>query len=515
VTAAAPVVELATGRLRGERGDGVSVFRAVPYARPPVGPLRFRPPEPAPPWAGVRDATADGPICPQLLTPLETLVGRPDLPQDEDCLTVNVWTPATHGGRRPVLVWIHGGAWLNGTGAESWFDGSSFARRHDVVVVTMNYRLNVFGWLHLGGLSDDEADSGNAGLLDQVAALRWVREHIGAFGGDPARVTVAGESAGAMSVGTLLATPTASGLFHRAILQSGVGANVTTPEAATAMTRLILDRAGVPADRAGVAALRALPAGRLLGAYTQLLMDDPMVHAPEELGFQLGPVAGVPSLPQPPVDAIRDRGAAAAVPVLVGTDAHEMEIMRLNGEAFYDLDDAEVDRRFHRLFGPAADDAIAIFQKAAQETGGNPWTAVDTDRLFRIPSIQLAEDRERHGARTWMYLFRWPSSALGGRLGAAHTVEIPFVFNTLATPAAHAVTGGDEVSAQPLADLVHRTWAQFVTAGDPNHDGLPAWPVYDSTRRATMILDTQSFVEDDPERERRLLWRSMAGGPST
>jgi para-nitrobenzyl esterase len=506
--AEASIVELGPGRLRGEAGDGVTVFRGIPYAAPPVGDLRFRPPAPPTPWDGVRDAVAFGAIGLQVPTPLEVQQGRMDLPQDEDCLFLNVWTPACDDARRPVLLWIHGGAWLNGTGAAHWFDGTSFARRHDIVVVTINYRLDVFGWLHLGALSADEPDSGNCGLLDQVAALRWVHDHIAAFGGDPGTVTIAGESAGSMSVATLMATPAAEGLFHRAVMQSGVGVSHTTTERAAAVTEQILHHAGISADGDAVAALRALPADGLLDAYLGLLMADPLLLAPEQLEMVLGPVVGTPSLPRTPVDATR-AGASAGIPVLVGTDEHEMEIMQLNVPTFYELDETELERRFRSVFGTAAEHASAMYREAAKETVGRPWTVVDTDRLFRVPSIELAQDREPHGASTWMYLWRWRSLACDGGLGAVHTVEIPFVFNTLQTAPGLAITGDPSPSAQDLADAVHATWAQFIRHGDPNGGGLPEWPRYDRARRATMIIDVESAVEDDPERDRRLLWAGI------
>jgi para-nitrobenzyl esterase len=500
------IVDVGAGQLEGERTGEVSVFRGVRYAEAPVGPLRFRPPEPVRPWAGIRQATSFAPICPQIPTGLEAMQGRMDLPMDEDCLALNIWTPGCDGAHRPVLVWIHGGAWLNGSGAADWFDGSSFARLHDIVVVTIGYRLNVFGFLHLGLLASGETESGHVGMLDQIAALEWVRDHIEAFGGDPGAVTIAGESAGAMSVGTLLAMPPAHGLFHRAIMQSGVGAVLTTPQRAHGMTEAILGKAGIPADDKGPAALRQLSHQELLDAYLGVLMDNPMEQAPEEMLPDFAPVVGLPSLPEPPFDAIAS-GVSGAVAVLLGTDEHEMEVMRWSLPAFYDFDDATVDERMHRLFGDQADTAQALYKNAAGDSGRNRWTSVDTDRLFRVPADRMATLRADGEAPTYLYLWRWPSTAMEGRLGAVHTVEIPFVFNTLTSQQAIDTVGALTPEAAALALRIHATIAAFVRTGDPNTTaGLGHWPAFNSARRPVMVIDANSGIQDDPYRDHRLLW---------
>ena len=336
------VVELRAGRLVGVRKEGVSVFWGVPYAQPPVGPLRFRPPVEGTPWEGVRQARSFGSIAHQFPTDLEQMQGRLDLPQSEDCLTLNIWTPQPDTARRPVMVWIHGGAYLNGTGAAEWFDGTSFATRHDVVLVTINYRLAVFGYLHLAGLSPEEVGSGNCGLLDQIAALQWVADNIASFGGDPDNVTVFGESAGAMSVGVLLGTPGAAGLFHRAILQSGAASNVTTAEDATAVAVAVLAALGLSPDGEGVTRLRELPASEIMAAYGAVAVS----HAPDMAAARIvptfAPVVDGAVLPQEPLRAIRE-GASSSVPVMIGTNRDEMEVMRLLDKSIYDFGDDEID----------------------------------------------------------------------------------------------------------------------------------------------------------------------------
>jgi para-nitrobenzyl esterase len=503
------VVQLGAGQIEGVRVDGVSVFRGVPYAQPPVGPLRFRPPQECAPWEGVRDARNVGPIAHQFPTDLEEMQGRLDLPQSEDCLTLNIWTPAPDGAHRPVMVWIHGGAYLNGTGAAEWFDGTSFATRHDVVLVTINYRLAVFGYLHLADLSPDEVGSGNCGLLDQIAALQWVADNIASFGGDPDNVTVFGESAGAMSVGVLLGTPEAAGLFHRSILQSGAASNVTTAEDATAVAVDVLATLGLSPDVEGVTRLRELPASDIMAAYGAVAVS----HAPDMAAARVvptfAPVVDGVVLPQEPLRAIRE-GASSSVPVMIGTNRDEMEIMRLLDKSIYDFGDEEIERRAVNLFGDLSGEALALYRGPGRGTTENVWTAVDTDRTFLMPAIALAEAHVAAGGATWLYFFTWTTTAFGGRMGAVHTLEIPFVFNNFALGASPELTGGPPAHAHDLGERMHRTWAQFARHGDPTHDGLPAWAPYEPEQRATMIFDSECAVVSDPQRDRRVLWNTWA-----
>jgi para-nitrobenzyl esterase len=503
------VVSLRAGQIEGVRVDGVSVFRGVPYAQPPVGPLRFRPPVASAPWEGVREARNVGAIAHQFPTGLEEMQGRLDLPQSEDCLTLNIWTPAPDRASRPVMVWIHGGAYLNGTGAAEWFDGTSFATRHDVVLVTINYRLAVFGYLHLAGLSPDEVGSGNCGLLDQIAALQWVADNIASFGGDPANVTVFGESAGAMSVGVLLGTPTAVGLFHRAILQSGAASNVTTAEDATAVAVAVLAALGLRPDVEGVTQLRARPASDIMAAYGAVAVS----HAPDMAAARVvptfAPVVDGIVLPQEPLRAIRE-GASSSVPIIIGTNRDEMEIMRLLDDSIYAFGEEEIARRAVNLFGDLSGEALALYRGPGRGTTENVWTAVDTDRTFLLPAIALAEAHVAAGGATWLYFFTWTTTAFGGRMGAVHTLEIPFVFNNFALGASPELTGGPPAHAHHLAERMHRTWAQFARHGDPSHDGIPLWAQYEPEKRATMVFDTECAVVRDPQRARRLLWSAWA-----
>jgi para-nitrobenzyl esterase len=510
MTVSDTTVKVSGGLLRGTVADGCLVFRGIPYARPPIGPLRFRPPVTCEPWTDVLDAAAVGPISYQFPNSLEMLQGRPDLPQSEDCLSLNVWTRNTDGDDRPVMVWIHGGGYLNGTGAADWFDGTSFALTHNVVLVTINYRLNVFGYLHLANLAPNEEGSGNCGLLDQIAALKWVRDNIASFGGDPNNVTLFGESAGAMSVGVILGTPSAAGLVHRAILQSGAAVNVTTAEDATAVTTSILAHLGLSPNQQGVAELRRLPAGRIMEAYGAVMVSQPPDMAAKRVIPTFAPVVDHFVLPVPPMEAI-SAGASASVPVMIGTNVDEMEIMRLIEASIYDFDDDELWRRAGNVFGDLASDALALYRVLGHGTTQHSWIAVDTDRMFLLPAIELAETRTGAKGITWMYLFRWATSSFGGDLGAVHTLEIPFVFNTLDRSGSLELTGGPTEAARPLAEEMHRTWAAFARNGDPTNKSIPEWTPYESGRRATMIFGLPCVVEDDPLRNRRVFWQERLG----
>lgn len=479
------------GDVRGVVDDGVHVFRGVPFARPPVGPLRFRPPQPPDPWTGVRDAIEFGDVAAQLPSPVEALFGALPPSHSEDCLTLNVWTPGLDDARRPVMVWIHGGAFVNGTGSTPWYDGGRFARRGDVVVVTINYRLGAFGFLHLGLDGGEEwAGSGNLGILDQVRALEWVRDNIEAFGGDPGRVTIFGESAGAMSVGTLLGTPAADGLYHGAILQSGAASTVMTADAAAETTSLVLDAAGVKSARD----LAGLPTDAILAAQEKVLAR-PM----GDIGLPFQPVLDGVVLPENPLRAVGG-GRRGNVPTLAGTTLDEMTLFLVLDLRIGDLDGAGITKLMESAFGPRAEEAVAVYTR--NRPGVTPrdvYTAIATDRVFRVPAIRLAEAQHGRGVPAFMYLFAWPTPVFGGSLGACHALELPFVFDNLDQPGASTFTG-DGPERQGIADTMHRAWIDFAHRGDPG------WPAYDPGTRSTMRFDTTSEVVDDPMGDERSLW---------
>jgi para-nitrobenzyl esterase len=506
-------IETRYGKVAGSREDGLEIFRGIPFASPPLGPLRFRPPEPPEPWAGVRDATSFGPSAPQNPLP-QAFPGLDVGPQSEDCLYLNVYTPATDDARRPVLVWIHGGAFVIGSGSQDLYDGAPLARRGDAVVVTLNYRLGALGFLHLADLCGHALGTEpNAGILDQIAALEWVREHIARFGGDPDNVTVFGESAGGMSVGTLLGMPAARGLFRRAIPQSGAAHSAHSRDAATTVAERFLAELGLGTAQAQ--RIREEPVERLLEAQRRLmeqLHNEPL----EGAVLTFGPVIDGTVLQEPPIDAIR-RGSAGGVDLLVGTTRDEWRLFTPMDPSAMTLDDAGLLRRLERRV-PGRDTSgtshavrlVEVYRKAREGRLGTAapdlLAALETDRVFRIPAIRLAEAQLAYDARVFAYLVTWESPLLGGMLGACHAIELPFVFGTTG----HAelfVGSGPDVRA--LESHVMDAWLSFARTGDPAHPGLPSWPAYDTGRRATMLLGRECQVSEAPFDAERQAWDGL------
>jgi para-nitrobenzyl esterase len=483
--------------VRGREKNGVLLFAGIPYAAPPVGERRFRAPEPADAWREVRDATRFGPAAPQL--PGEGLVGNPAVRWDEGaCLTLNVATPACDDARRPVLVWIHGGGFRTGQGAIPWYDGSSFARS-GVVVVSINYRLGALGFAQLDAIGgSDYADSGSVGIQDQLAALRWVQGNIASFGGDPARVTIAGESAGGMSVGILLGAAGRSGLFRAAVPQSGAAQHVLSRDAARESARRFAEALGA----GGIAEIVAAPPERILAAQAEvekLSREGELEDGAGIRGMPFIPVTGGATIPEQPLAAIR-AGSARGVNVLVGTNADEMTLFGLP-----DVDDERLVRVAARYF-PDPERAIATYR--AERTGASAREialAMSTDHVFRIPAVRLAEAQAASGGRVWKYWFTWRSRAFGGRLGATHSLEIPFAFNTLDRPGVDVLLGPGE-RPDALAQAMHAAWTAFAQSGDPSCLATGAWGCYAPDARDVMELGERVGVLRDPRAATRALW---------
>jgi para-nitrobenzyl esterase len=486
----------------GSTTGPVHVFRGIPYARPPVGELRWRPPQEPRSWTNPLDASSFGPVAPQNPSQLEQLFGSEQPQQSEACLSLNVWTPGLDDARRPVLVWIHGGAFVTGNGATPWYDGTRLVEAGDVVVVTINYRLGALGFLELGELGDERyAESGNCGILDQVAALRWVGENISSFGGDPTQVTVFGESAGGMSVGTLLGLPAAQGLFSRAILQSGAASHVAERDTAERVTRHVLTELGLAIDDA--ARLVDVPVDDLLAAQGRVV-----ARAGTNLPFV--PVVDGVTLPRRPLDAVRD-GAAVGVEVLLGTTRDEMRLFGLLDPRLAKADDAQVEHRAVSVFGASATKAIEVYRRSRPgASAAEVWIAVLSDQVFRIPAIRLAEAQSIHQPRTYMYLFTWATPILDGRLGSCHALDVPFMFDNLDQPGAALFTGGGGDDRQQLAERMSRAWLAFSREGAPGAASLPTWPAYEVGQRSTMVLDNECVVAEDPAAEERRLWDGIA-----
>ncbi|MEW2067855.1 carboxylesterase family protein [Streptomyces sp. NPDC007346] len=450
-----PLARTVQGTVRGAVAGGVAVFRGIPYAAAPVGAGRFRAPRPPEPWEGVRDAVAFGPTAPKrpYAPPLDRLLPDPEV-AGEGWLNLNVWTPSPKPGATgllPVLVWIHGGSLLHGSSAVPVYDGSAFAR-DGVVLVSVNYRLGVEGF---GVFPDAPA---NRGLLDQLAALEWVRDNIAAFGGDPDRVTVAGESAGAVCVAALLATDRAAGLFRRAVLQSGAPAALA-PDAARGTTELIAKRLGVPAT---AAALAAVDPDALLTAQTGVTSGgNPLTG---RNSFQI--VVDGELLTRDPAEALRT-GTAAGIDLLMGTTTEEYRLWFVPGGLTERISGLKLRLALLKFRVPGAT-ARTYRANRPDATPGELLGALATDLLLRVPLNRLADARAGAEASTYVYEFGWPSPVQ--RLGACHALELGFVFDTLAHPDTMALTGPE--APQGLADAMHRAWVDFATTGDP---GWPSW----------------------------------------
>lgn len=486
-------VDTRSGKVSGRFHDGVHVFRGIPFAAPPTGALRYRAPEPPAPWTDVRECVHAGPVAPQPPSPLESMLGSPSPRWDEDCLTLNVWTPGLDDARRPVMVWIHGGAFVNGSGSTPWYDGTRFAQHGDLVVVTINYRLGALGFLHLAPFDRERfADAANGGLLDQVAALRWVRDNIENFGGDPGSVTVFGESAGAMSVGTLLGTPAAQGLFARAIVQSGSASLVSDEERATRVAERLL--AELDLDASSVHEIVSVPAQQIVDAQARVYEEEARTQLP------FAPVVDGVHIPRRPLDAIAS-GDLGDVPLLIGTNAHEMTLFLLLDPSLASLDEASLRKRAVAALGERGEEAARVY--AANRPGaplGDAFIALESDRVFRIPAVRLAEADVRAGRTVHMYLFAWETPAFGGALRSTHALELPFVWDAL-DQAGVGVLTGDGPERHALAARMHRRWIEFARTGDPG------WPAYDLDTRRVVVFDADGErVVEDPAGDERALW---------
>ena len=487
-TGGSPVVRVEGGRLRGRIDRGVAAFLGIPYAAPPFGARRMQPPEQPEGWPGERLVTDYGPTCPKDDgAPPDPLFPEVVVP-GEECLNLNVWTPDPGGSGLPVLVWVHGGQFTKGSGSGAMYRGTSFAR-DGVVCVTINYRLGAEGFLYFGD------GAANLGLLDQVAALEWVQGNIASFGGDPTKVTVAGQSAGAMSITTLLAMPGARGLFRQAVTQSGAAAATLTAEAAAGTATRLAGSLGVAPTRE---ALSEVPVERLARAASVIAEE---ALNPTDLttwaGLAFAPVVDGDTLPEHPLDALRN-GAGNGVRLLTGWNRDDVRI-GLVPSGFIDLVDERAINAFVRAQG-GPDGTVELYRAARPEASkGDLLAAVMTDCFMRVPAIRVAEVRLEAGeAGNWVYRFDHKSPSFAGRLGAAHAVEIPYVFDLLDDRSSYALIG--DTPPQVVADTAHGAWARFVADGDPG------WPRYNLADRPTALIDDRITVVDDPDDAERRVW---------
>ena len=492
-----PVVRLADGAVRGSVSSGVVAFLGIPYAAAPFGANRMRAPQPAARWDGERAAGAFGPTVPKGDYPPQyaTLFPEVVIP-GEECLNLNVWTPDPGAAGLPVFVWIHGGSFMNGSSSVGEYDGAAFAR-DGVVCVSVNYRLAAEGFLFL----DDGVV--NLGLLDQVAALEWVQRNISAFGGDPSRVTVAGESAGAMSVITLLSMPLAAGLFGQAIAESGAGAHTLSVPEARMVGGYLAAALGVSADRSAIA---SVPLDKLVRAASDLVVEVQTAADPARWGslalslLPFAPVVDGSVLPEAPLLSI-GAGQGSDVPLLIGSNRDEARLF-LVAPGMIDLIDAGTLGAVAGAYGLSEDGLAVYAANRPSGSAGDVMAAVITDWFFRVPAIRVAEARSGSGpGQTWMYRFDYPSPSSNHGLGSCHGAEIPFVFDTLGLPSVRPRLGSSP--SQEVADRVHRVWVDFVTSGSPG------WAPYDASRRTTGLLAEDVRVVDDPAGDERAVWEGI------
>lgn len=497
-----PIAETAHGRVQGYVEDGINVFKGIPYGAPTGGRRRFLPAMDPEPWSGVRESVEYGRTAAQWQG--GEAIGS------EDCLALNLFTPAIDdGGRRPVMVWLHGGGFSTLSGSSPLYDGVNICQRGDVVLVSLNHRLNIFGFMHLGDVAGGAfSGSGNAGMLDIVHALQWIRDNIEQFGGDPGNVTIFGESGGGRKVSTLLAMPDAKGLFHRAIIQSGPGMTLQPRDRAHELALAVLRELDIRPGDTG--RLQSVPAGRLLQAYntvsTRLDSDARFKGVNEQHGFV--PTVGIDSLPRyafnPDATPV-----SANVPILIGSNRHEYAYFGGRDPVVQrnELTEEALTERVRMIAGNAADRVLDVYRRTYP--GESPswlWILMTSDRTYRFDSITIAQRRAmaQEQAPVWMYLFEWETPASDMR--AHHALEIGFAFdNTSRVP---GMSGGGEQAAA-LAGRMSNAWISFARNGNPNTPSLPAWPDYSIDHRPTMLFNNEPRVVSDPDAEVRRLWSTV------
>ena len=508
--AGSATVATTSGRIRGTQASGVYAFKGVPYAATTAGAARFLPPSPPKPWSGVREATQLGPRSPQLLSlfhgfvPPEVEAMDRDEMMGEDCLVLNVWTPTLDRTRKlPVMVWLHGGGFTSGSGGFICYDGTQLAKKHDVVVVTVNHRLGPMGYLYLAGLGAERyATASNVGNLDIVAALEWVRDNIATFGADPGNATIFGQSGGGGKVSSLMAMPAAHGLFRRAIVQSGAAVKGTSKDAASKDAERYLARLNLKPNQ--VEQLQTLPMDQLLKAANE--GSGPPIN--------WGPVVDGRTLPSDPFDPTAP-ALSGTVPLLIGTV--ETEVTFFPGQPLEPMDDATFHAKVKQLLRTASDAdvdrVIAAYRAGRRDRANTDLYLIMASDGFRA-SIELEAERkaEQTQAAVYQYYFTWRSPVRDGKLRTFHTLEIPFVFDNVDECKSMTGSGADRL---PLAEKMASAWVAFARTGNPNHKGLSdVWVPYDNTRRAVMVFNNDSGIINDPHGSEQRLLRSLQGpGP--
>ena len=491
------------GRVRGVDVQGIKTFKGIPYGATTAGKNRFMPPTAPAKWTGVRDALAYGPSAPQrnpdAPAPAARLATATNgLPAEgEDCLVLNVWTPAVNDRRkRPVMFWCHGGGFATGSGSSPGTDGTNLARRGDVVVVSINHRLNVLGFTNLvEAFGRDYAQSGDVGMLDIVSALQWVRTNTERFGGDPNTVMIFGQSGGGRKVSTLLTMPSAKGLFHRAIIESGATIKLVERDAAAKVADRLLAKLSL--NNTQLRELQNLPVQKIMSAYFAVVKD---MAGADQMTVGFSPTMDGKAVSQHPYFP-NASPVSANVPVMIGSTRTELTLQ--SDEASFSLDESGMRKRVADLIGEHTDRAVDVYRRA--NPGATPsdiYFLIASDYRYSAPTMKIAERRAALGkGPVYLYYFRWETPVDGGRLKSPHTMEIPFAFDNVKVSS--RITGGGP-EAMALADKISDAWIAFARTGDPNTKKLPHWPAFNSTDRPTMVFNNVSQVVNDPIKEQRL-----------
>jgi len=494
------IIDTKAGKIQGIKDEGIEIFKGIPYAERVVGDLRFRPPVPKKHFPGVFLATEFGPVCPQEISP--KMLNLPNPQSEPDCLNLNIWTPSADLDKRPVMVWIHGGGFRTGSGRI--YDGTVLAKRGNVVVVTINYRLNALGFSYMPGITS------NLGILDQITALRWVRDNIENFGGDVDNITIFGESAGGMSVSTLMAIPEAKGLFHRVIAQSGAchPASYRASEGKE-LSKRVFSEVGV--QNGDIDALRKISAYELVNAEAKIWLE---TIEKKPWTFAIPPYIDGEYIPEHPLDLIR-KGAAAEVDLLVGTNLNESTSRKPDDSNFKEVSENGM-RNWIKFVVESlgqnkekAENLINSYRETRKYDGSlsaqKVFDAFLTDLDFHISAIRTAETQSTQNPNTYMYLFTWPSSFMDGIFGSFHTLEIPFVFGMLDDPYWSMFSDMSE-EAKKFSEKIMDTWIAFARTGNTSHSGIPDWPQYNTEKRSTMLLGKEIKIFDDPYGKERMAW---------
>jgi para-nitrobenzyl esterase len=496
------IVTTRSGKLEGKVEDGLYIFKGIPYAAPPIGNLRWMPPQPVKAWSGVRPAKKYGAIAPQNPMPMAA-PGMPvfDEPKDEDCLFLNIWTPGLDDARRPVMLWIHGGAFIIGSGTEPFLEGGKLAKRGDIVLVSINYRLGALGFINLKEITGGKIPAtGNEGLLDQVAAVEWAHDNIAAFGGNPDNITVFGFSAGGMSTGTLLGMPLARGTFHKAINRSGAANVVGQLDAAVKISEKFIKIFSL--NSKNIDALRKLTTQQLLDGQQELgtkLRESEYRLTP----FQ--PVVDGKVLPEYPMEAIK-KGSAKNVAIMAGNTLDELKATSAMDPTMRNMDEAGLLKRLNAILPPdMVPGLVSTYREALKKRSSKAdpldiLGTINTDLMFRISTIRLVEAQRDNGAPAYNYLFTYKSPAMGGVLGAMHGLDNPFLFGHL-----DANFSGSGPELESLAVKIQDSCSAFARTGDPSCASIGKWPVY-GKNRMTMILDKNTRVEAAPYEAERRAW---------